>query len=237
MSDVTVKGLGVKFGERKVFEGFDITFDEHRINVVLGASGVGKTTLLNAIAGLVPFEGTISGAEGGISYIFQKDRLIPTISVYKNLDLVLRSAVADKNERKERIDEILARLEVLSERDKYPTELSGGQAQRISMARAFLYPSEVLLMDEPFRALDLGLKTRLIAQLDGLLASSPRTVIFVTHDVEECLWAADGYTVLDGAPARIVLSRVSDIPRAERRADDSAIVMARTELIDTLSRV
>lgn len=237
MSDVTIKGLGVKFGERRVFEDFDITFDENRVNVVLGASGVGKTTLLNVVAKLVSFEGEVSGADGGISYIFQKDRLIPTISVYKNLDLVLRSAVADKNERKERIEEILSRLEVLSERDKFPTELSGGQAQRISMARAFVYPSRVLLMDEPFRALDLGLKNRLIEQLGELLAASPRTVIFVTHDVEECLRAADVYTVLEGSPARAVLTRVMDVPHGERRADDSAIVMARTELIDTLSRV
>ena len=235
MSDVTVKGLGVKFGERKVFEGFDITFDEHRINVVLGASGVGKTTLLNAIAGLVPFEGTISGAEGGISYIFQKDRLIPQISVYKNLDLVLRAVERDKKNRRADIEEMLERAEILSEMEKRPTELSGGQALRVAMARAFLYPSEILLMDEPFRALDLGLKLRLMRVLGKLLSESPRTVVYITHDIDECLLAADRWVVLGGEPVSVVEEGRIDIPRGGRDLACPELASLRATLTRLLS--
>ena len=87
MSDITVKNFTCGYGEKTVFQDFDIAFKENKINVVLGGSGVRKTTLLNAIAGIKDYSGEIYGVEGGVSYIFQKDRLIPSISVYKNLDL------------------------------------------------------------------------------------------------------------------------------------------------------
>ena len=121
---VTVKGLAVAYGEKRVFDGFDIAFPAGEISVVMGGSGVGKSTLLNAVAGLVPCEGDIERPEGGISYIFQKDRLIPSISVHKNLDLVLRGVIRDKAERGERIDEMLKRLEIGDKAEKYPSELS-----------------------------------------------------------------------------------------------------------------
>ena len=171
MDGIEIRGLTIAYGEKRIFDGLDLSLRGGAVNVVLGSSGVGKTTLLNAVAGLVPHGGSIDMPQGGISYIFQKDRLIPGISVRKNLDLVLRSKIADKNERREKIDEVLRRLEISDQADKYPSELSGGQAQRVSMARAFLYPSSVLLMDEPFRALDLGLKLRLMAGGEGSLGA------------------------------------------------------------------
>lgn len=235
LRDITVKGLAVAYGDRVVFDGFDAAFAGGKVSVVLGGSGVGKTTLLNAVAKLIPYGGEVNGADGDVSYIFQKDRLIPHLSVYKNLDLVLRAKISDKNERRKRIDEMLARLEILSERDKLPRGLSGGQAQRVALARAFLYPSEILLMDEPFRALDYALKLRLFEQFSALEKESPRTVIFVTHDIEECLLLADDYYVLGGSPARITLSGSADIPREERKAGDTAAGEVRAALYDALS--
>ena len=87
MSDIVVSNLKCGYGDKVIFDGFDVTFKENAINVVLGGSGVGKTTLLNVLAGLKTYDGEISNVDGEVSYIFQKDRLIPTISVYKNLDL------------------------------------------------------------------------------------------------------------------------------------------------------
>lgn len=231
---VTVKGLAVAYGEKRVFDGFDIAFPAGEISVVMGGSGVGKSTLLNAVAGLVPCEGDIERPEGGISYIFQKDRLIPSISVHKNLDLVLRGVIRDKAERGERIDEMLKRLEISDKAGKYPTELSGGESLRVAMARAFLFPSDVLLMDEPFRALDIGLKFRLLRALEGLLASSPRTVIYVTHDVDECVLAADRWTVLAGSPAHIAGEGEIALPRGERKVSSAELSAVRAELMRLL---
>lgn len=231
---VTVKGLAVAYGEKRVFDGFDIAFPAGEISVVMGGSGVGKSTLLNAVAGLVPCEGDIERPEGGISYIFQKDRLIPSISVHKNLDLVLRGVIRDKAERGERIDEMLKRLEIGDKAEKYPSELSGGESLRVAMARAFLFPSDVLLMDEPFRALDIGLKFRLLNALEELLASSPRTVIYVTHDVDECLLAADRWTVLAGSPAHIAGEGEIALPRGERKVSSAELSAVRAELMRLL---
>lgn len=235
LRDITVKGLAVRYGDRVVFDGFDASFAGGKVSVVLGGSGVGKTTLLNAVARLVPYGGSVENADGDVSYIFQKDRLIPHLSVCKNLDLVLKTKIADKTERRKRIDEMLERLEILSERDKLPRELSGGQAQRVALARAFLYPSDILLMDEPFRALDYALKLRLFEQFSALEKESPRTVIFVTHDIEECLLLADDYYVLAGAPARIALSGAVDIPREERRAGGTETGEVRAALYGVLA--
>lgn len=231
---VTVKGLAVAYGEKRVFDGFDIAFPAGEISVVMGGSGVGKSTLLNAVAGLVPCEGDIERPEGGISYIFQKDRLIPSISVHKNLDLVLRGVIRDKAERGERIAGMLKRLEIGDKAEKYPSELSGGESLRVAMARAFLFPSDVLLMDEPFRALDIGLKFRLLRALEGLLASSPRTVIYVTHDVDECLLAADSWTVLAGSPAHIAGEGEIALPRGERKVSSAELSAVRAELMRLL---
>ena len=155
--------------------------------------------------------------------------------MHKNLDLVLRGVIRDKAERRERIAEMLERLEIGDKAEKLPAELSGGESLRVAMARAFLFPSSVLLMDEPFRALDIGLKFRLIRALEGLLASSPRTVVYVTHDVDECVLAADRWTVLAGSPARVAAEGRVKVPRGERTLDVPDIAATRAEIFALLA--
>ena len=235
MSEITVKNLCVKYGEQVVFDSFDATFEKGKINVILGGSGVGKSTLIGAIAGLVKHDGDIEGVDGGISYIFQKDRLIPSISVYKNLDLILKSVYKDKEERKQHIEEMLEILEITDCRDKRPSEISGGQAQRACMARAFLYPSEVLLMDEPFKALDTALRHRLFEWLFRLCEISPKTIIFVTHAIDECLLSADKYMVIGGKPANIVLEGKIDTEKQSRKLTDTNLVDIRNSLLGAIN--
>lgn len=231
MKDVVIKNLTCGYEQKNVFENFDVTFEQGKINVVLGGSGVGKTTLLNALAGLKTYEGSIEGCEGGVSYIFQKDRLIPSISVYKNLDLVLKGIVKDKNERKSRIEKTAKDLEIFDVLKKLPSEISGGQAQRVSMARALLYPCDVLLLDEPFKALDVALKNRLIKQFVALQAESKKTVIFVTHAIDECLLCADDYFVLSSSPGEIVLRGNIPSNKRERKLTDKDLDDVRKELL------
>ncbi len=234
MSDVTVKNLTVAYGDNLVFDSFSTVFLENKINVVLGGSGVGKTTLVNAVAGLIFYDGTIDGAEGRKSYIFQKDRLIPSISVYKNLDLILRSIIKDKKERTEKIVETLSALEILDCMDKYPDEISGGQAQRVALARAYLYPGKILIMDEPFKALDTALKARLIKNLIALNSKSPRTVLFVTHAIDECLLCADRYIVLGGKPAEIILEGEIKLQAENRSLSGEELSSIRKDLLIAL---
>lgn len=235
MSDVCVKDLKVRYGEKTVFDGFDISFAHNKISVILGESGVGKTTLLNCVAGLTECDGRIDGVDGEISYIFQKDRLIPTISVYKNLDLVLKSVFKDKKERKARIEKFAEIAEIEDVLSSLPTQISGGEAQRVAMARAFAYPSKVLLLDEPFKALDTALKSRLIKQLIRLNEIEPRTVIFVTHAIDECLLCADDYFVFSSNPVRISLTGSITTDKCGRKLTDADLDGVRCELLNALT--
>lgn len=234
MSDICVKNLTCSYEQKTIFDNFDVTFEQGKINVILGGSGVGKTTLLNAIAGIKSYEGQIEGCEGGVSYIFQKDRLIPSISVYKNLDLILKGVVKDKAERKRMIEQTAVDLEISDVLKSLPSEISGGQAQRVSMARAFLYPSDVMLLDEPFKALDTALKTRLIKQFAALQEKKNKTVVFVTHAIDECLLLADDYFVFDDAPVKIVLQGKINLKKSERKLTDKALEETRNSLLQAI---
>ena len=234
MKDILVKNLSVSYGDQVVFDSFNAVFEGGKINVILGGSGVGKSTLLSAIAGLVPHSGEVVGVEGGISFIFQKDRLIPSISVFKNLDLTLKGVVKDKTERKKMIEDMLSVLEISDCRDKRPTEISGGQAQRVALARAFLFPSEVVLMDEPFKALDTALKHRLFDWLLKLEKRSQKTIVFVTHAIDECLLASDNYMVIAGSPAEIVLEGKILSDKENRKLTDEEFVKIRQSILKTL---
>lgn len=234
MRDICVKNLTCSYEQKTIFDNFDVTFEQGKINMILGGSGVGKTTLLNAIAGIKSYEGQIEGCEGGVSYIFQKDRLIPSISVYKNLDLILKGVVKDKAERKRMIEQTAVDLEISDVLKSLPSEISGGQAQRVSMARAFLYPSDVMLLDEPFKALDTALKTRLIKQFAALQEKKNKTVVFVTHAIDECLLLADDYFVFDDAPVKIVLQGKINSKKSERKLTDKALEETRNLLLQAI---
>lgn len=234
MSNIKIKDLTIKFGEKVIFDNFSIDFEENKINVILGDSGVGKTTLLNAIAGIKPYSGNITGIDGDISYIFQKDRLIPSISVFKNLDLILKGVYDVKETRKEKIEEMLKILEITECKNMLPTQLSGGQLQRVSIARAFLFPSKVLLLDEPFKALDTSLKIRIFKSFLNIYNSAPRTIIFVTHAIDECLLLADNYFVLSNRPTDIILKGSIDEDKNYRDITNSNIAKTREHLLNAL---
>ncbi|MBO4555048.1 MAG: ABC transporter ATP-binding protein [Clostridia bacterium] len=237
MSGILISNLGVKYDDKVIFDGFNLELKDAKISVILGGSGVGKTTLLNAIAGLKTYSGSIETENARISYIFQKDRLIPTISVYKNLDLILRSQIADKKIRHEKIENMLELLEISDVKDKLPTEISGGQAQRVAMARAYLYESKILLLDEPFKALDTALKARLLKALVELNEKSPRTIVFVTHAIDECLLVADEYFVLgkgENNVVEVVAKGEVSSDKKERSLKDEALAEVREKLLTAL---
>lgn len=231
MSDIVIKNFTFGFNGKDLFSNFDMKFEEGKINVVLGSSGVGKTTLLNAITGLIKYEGEITGVPDKISYIFQKDRLISSLSIYKNLDLILKTEFKDKKLRKKMIEEMLERLEIAEVFKRLPENISGGQARRVSMARAFLYPSGLLILDEPFKELDVALKTRLIKEFFKLWESDRRTVIMVTHDIYEALLMADKAYVIADSPVKVVHEEEFTSDRIGRKLTDPDVTEARDRII------
>ena len=167
-----------KYAEKTALEDITLEFEKGKITAVLGESGAGKSTLLNVAANLIPFEGGVEDA-GQISYLFQSDKLLPNLTLADNLKFVL------PKEDWDRAEEMLARVGLQGREKSYPGALSGGERRRVAIARAFLYPHEILLMDEPFSSLDLSLKRSLISLVYELWQEKKSTVLFVTHDVHE----------------------------------------------------
>ena len=165
------------YGEQIVFKNLQLEVAEGEVLCVLGESGGGKTTLLKMIAGLVDCEGEIEKSASSVGYIFQEPRLLPNLSVEENLLYA--------GGRYEDIEDILQKTELTSLRKKRPKALSGGEKQRVAIARAFLSTSPLLLMDEPFSSLDTALKIRLARVFARLWSENKKTVVFVTHDLEE----------------------------------------------------
>lgn len=234
MKDIIFKNFSFSYPDKEIYKNFNAEFFGGKINVVLGASGVGKTTLLNALTGLSEFDGEIENVPKNVSYIFQSDRLVKTISVEKNLDFVLKNAISDKTARKNAIYDMAKLLEISDVLKRLPTEISGGQAQRVQMARAFLYPSEVMLLDEPFKGLDVSLKTRLIKKFLELWGRDGRTVVLVTHDVYDALLMGDKVFVLSGSPADIVYETELTVEKSERNLTDAAVTKYRDEIVNKI---
>lgn len=234
MKDIIFKNFSFSYPDKEIYKNFNAVFSGGKIYVVLGASGVGKTTLLNALTGLSGFDGEIENMPKNVSYIFQSDRLVKTISVEKNLDFVLKNAIPDKTARKNAIYDMAKLLEISDVLKRLPTEISGGQAQRVQMARAFLYPSEVMLLDEPFKGLDVSLKTRLIKKFLELWGRDGRTVVLVTHDVYDALLMGDKVFVLSGSPADIVYETELTVEKSERNLTDAAVTKYRDEIVNKI---
>jgi NitT/TauT family transport system ATP-binding protein len=231
-----LKDIRASYDGAPVLDGVSLSFAEGSITVLLGPSGCGKTTLLNLIAGLKkPDGGARLGFEGcRFSYAFQEPRLLPWLDCRGNLAFALSGLAGSGGliggGAEARIDRFLAAAGLEGAAARRPDELSGGMRQRLSLARAFAYPSDMLLLDEAFQAVDLRMKLELMDAFLSLLREEGRTVVCVTHDVEEASYLADRAVVLSPRPARIVDSFSVDAPRAERALGSAATMEAEARL-------
>lgn len=229
---IKVKQLEKRFGDLQVLDGLTLEFPELKITALLGPSGCGKTTLLNIMAGLVhPDGGTVYSPEI-ISYLFQEPRLIPWLTVRENIALVLEDKLPRRRASSEAAG-YLAATGIGEYATFYPCQLSGGLRQRVAMARAFAYPAPLLLMDEPFKSLDLRTRFQLVKDFITLWRSRPRTVITVTHDIQEAIWLGDQVVVLTDKPTRIAERIILDIPQ-EQRPDESSLLTLEKELMELI---
>jgi NitT/TauT family transport system ATP-binding protein len=200
-----------------------VSFDVHDEEFValVGPSGCGKSTVLNMVAGLVtPSGGTIrlddrplAGVPAQVGYVFQKDTVFPWRTVAHNIELGLAYRALPRPERERRVREAVRLVGLEGFEDAFPATLSGGMRQRVALMRTLVVDPEVLLMDEPFGALDTHTKLRLQAQLLELWSRRRQTVIFVTHDLAEAITLADRIIVMTRRPGRIKSIHEVALPR------------------------
>jgi sulfonate transport system ATP-binding protein len=228
-ADVTFRGVSKAFGERPVLDGIDLDVAAGAFVSIIGPSGVGKSTLLRLAAGLEsPSSGRIElrsrGRRPDVRMMFQEDRLLPWRTVLRNVTLGLNGRDNDARA-------MLGAVGLQGREDEFPVVLSGGQRQRVALARALIHEPDVLLLDEPFGALDAITRAAMQLLLGQLLVARPRTVILVTHDVEEALLLSDRVLLMrDGGIARDL---VLDQPRPRHRGD-AALAALKEELLDGL---
>jgi len=200
------------FGAVEVLQSVSLTIHEGEFVAVVGPSGCGKTTLLNILSGFdQPTSGTVERF-GALRMVYQQDGLFPWRTAAQNIEMGLRH-VPDPASRARQRDEMLALIGLEGFAGHYPHQLSGGMRQRVELARALAGQSDILLMDEPFSALDYITRLRMRDELARLLHERPRTVVLVTHDIEEAAQLADRVIVLSGRPGRIRSERKLVLPR------------------------
>lgn len=223
-------------GKLTIFKDFNINFPAEKVSVILGPSGCGKSTLLHIIHGIIaPESGIIEKNKNSrISYIFQEPRLLPWKTVGQNIDLILKNHY-DHKQRKKIIQHYLDLIGLINFADYYPSELSGGMRQRVAIARAFAYPAEIILMDEPFQALDPGLKLNLTKLFSTLWIEDSRTSLFVTHDISEAVYLGDEiYVLSSNLPVKIVDQIINPVPRDDRNSDNSDYLKIKNKLYSLL---
>jgi NitT/TauT family transport system ATP-binding protein len=195
--------VSLSFGEVEVLRELSLFVAEGEFVAVVGPSGCGKTTLLNLFSGFVkPTAGVVSGDDARMRMVYQHDGLFPWRTVGENILMGLRH-LPSAAERDRQLKEMLRLIGLDGFKDHYPHQLSGGMRQRVELARALAGDTDVLLLDEPFSALDYLTRLRLRRELARMLRERPRTVILVTHDTEEAAQLADRVVVLSERPARI----------------------------------
>ncbi len=244
---VRIAGLTVEFGKGEdrtiALAPTDLTLEPGTFTALIGPSGCGKSTLLNVVAGFTPpTEGSVrvdgravTGPHPSVGVIFQNFALFPWFTACGNVEFALKRFGLSKAERRARAMDALGEVGLAEHARKYPGQLSGGMKQRVAIARTLAADPDVLLMDEPFGALDAQTRLRMHELLTGIWMKRRKTVLFVTHDVDEALRLADVIYVMSTGPGRIIekVPVLLERPRPIDRMGD-AFLSLRSQLLGLL---
>jgi len=243
---ISVDGVTHAFGDVAVLDDISLEIPDGCFAGLVGPSGCGKSTLLKVLAGLVvPDAGdavihdrSVLGRPGRTAYMAQRDLLLPWRRTLGNATVGAEVAGVPRQEAQRRARELLGRFGLAGFEDAWPAELSGGMRQRLALLRTFLCGRDVLLLDEPFGALDAITRRDMHDWLQQVLVDDPRTVLLVTHDVEEALVLADVVFVLSDRPARVVERLPVELarPRTSASLVDRAFVRAKATLLEALEK-
>jgi NitT/TauT family transport system ATP-binding protein len=245
---VSIAAVEHAYGELRTIERLDLEIEPHGVVGLVGPSGCGKSTLLELICGLRdPAAGTIAVGDGRTgperlarcAYMPQRDLLLPWYSAIDNAALALRNRGLRRAEARRRAAELFERFGLAGFEDSVPNELSGGMRQRVAFLRTLVAGKPLLALDEPFASLDAITRAEMQQWLAGALHADPRTVVLVSHDVEEALYVSDRVVVLSSRPARVVAEVSAPTPRAPDRdaaVTDPAFVAVREEAMRALHK-
>ncbi|KAF1023642.1 MAG: Aliphatic sulfonates import ATP-binding protein SsuB [Paracidovorax wautersii] len=248
-SELAIHGVRKRFAHAQAESGSLLVLDDIHLQVpagrfisIVGASGCGKSTLLRLILGLDgDFEGSISfdgrpvtgtSLERGI--VFQDHRLFPWLTVAQNIEVGLRNAPLSPADKRQLVAEHVALVGLQGFEQSFPHQISGGMAQRVAIARGLVNRPRVLLLDEPFGALDALTRARLQGELQRIWQQEKITMILVTHDVEEAVFLGDQVVVMQPHPGRIRRTLDVDLPRLRNRSDPRFIALRDDILSDFL---
>jgi NitT/TauT family transport system ATP-binding protein len=233
LTDIT-KVYGRGPGAVHAIDRLSLTVDEGEFVCIVGASGCGKSTLLSIVAGLdTPTAGQVETAGRRVAIMFQEPALFPWLTARRNVELALRALRVPKDQRKRRALELLDSVHLADFADKRPHELSGGMRQRAALARALAQDADVLLMDEPFGALDAMTRDLLHDELERICSERSLSVLFVTHNVREAARLGDRVVLLSSRPGRVI--EQYDVPRTgPRRIDSASVATLASQITDRL---
>lgn len=224
---IAIEHVEFSYGQNlKVIDDFNLSIFDQELVTIVGESGCGKSTLLNIIAGLFPpskgrvliKQNEITQPGSDRTMVFQDDAVFPWYTVRQNVEYGLRVQKIKPQKRKQLVDYYLELVGLKEARDLFPRQLSGGMRKRVDVARAIATKPEVLLMDEPFAALDVLTKARLQEEFLNIWGVNRTTVVFVTHDLEEALYLSDRVVVMSKNPSRV--QRVVEVPFSRPRDSD-----------------
>lgn len=231
---IQCKDLDFSYNNLQILSQFNLEIQKNKTTVILGPSGCGKTTILNLITNLLkPNSGNITlPEESRISYLFQEPRLLNWKSVYDNIKFVLDEV--DEQKQPELIEHYLNIMGLSNFLHYYPLQLSGGMKQRVAIARAFAYPSNILLMDEPFKGLDPGMKHSLYARYNTIWKEHKKTSLLVSHDIKEALIMGDEIVILSHPPVSILKKLSNPLKFRERDPGSKNFIQLEAELYKIL---
>ena len=228
------KSFGRGDGALLALDQISLTVAPGEFVTLIGASGCGKSTLLNLVAGLdQPTAGEVSAGGRQVALMFQESALFPWLSAARNIEMPMRAAGVPRAQRRERVAELLDIVHLSAFAGKQPHQLSGGMRQRVALARALAQDAEVLLMDEPFGALDAMTRDLLHEVLEGIWRRRQLTILFVTHEVREAVRLGDRVVLLSSRPGRVI----EDFPITHgrpRRIDSPEVSGQAAEITDRL---
>jgi len=225
-------------GELQVLEDISMAVYAHEIVAIVGPSGCGKTTLLNIISGLIPAdqgEREIS-SKARLAYVFQEPRLLPWLTVEANIAFVQHNYFAPAMAAPIR-ERLLMETGLWAYRDAYPSQLSGGMKQRLEIVRALAIKPSLLLMDEPFKSLDMALKYQLQKLLLAEYAREKFAVVLITHDPQEAVLLADRVLLLSDKPTRICHEVYLEMPRKDRTLKDAKLYQQYEGIMEFILKV
>lgn len=203
-----------------VLEDISFELDKKEIISIVGKTGCGKTTLLNIICGLLePNEGKVF-VDGDLGYVPQNDLLFPWRNILENILLPVEIKKSFDEEIIYQSKFLLRRFELKEFANSYPSEISGGMRQKVSLIRTFIQNPDMILLDEPFSAIDFNSRLQLVEQLRDYILSSGKSAIFVTHNIEEAISISDRIIVLGSRPAKILYQKKINIPEEKRKPAD-----------------